>query len=116
MPACVRRSPLLLEWRIQPADRSVSLPPIVDGYLGPSRHRDSAHAAAFAVEIDDGPAAIALLDVLEGQAGHFLAAQAAAQHEYQDHAIVLPFKVDGSGALINCSACSFGKPIPCPDT
>ena len=55
--------------------------------LGPAGHGDSADAAPLPLQIDDRPAAVALLDAFEGQAGDFGAAQAAAQHEGQDDAI-----------------------------
>ena len=64
------------------------------------------------MEIHDGPAAVALLDVLEGQAGDFVAAQAAAQHEGQDHAVAFALQVAGSGAAISCSACSLASQFP----
>jgi len=63
-----------------------SFPPILNRHLGPSRHGDGADAAALAFQIHDRPAAGALLDFLEPEFGNFVAAQAAAHQEGQDHA------------------------------
>src|ERR1022692_4876189 len=52
--------------------------PCIDLHLYPGRHGNGAQAAAFTQQVDDCPAAIALLDVLEGDLGGLGAAQSAA--------------------------------------
>ena len=58
--------------------------PAVDQHPGPGRHRHRAHAVALADDVDDGPAAVALLQVAERERGQLAAAQAAAEQHGQD--------------------------------
>ena len=72
-----------------------SFQPEIDGQFDPARHRDGAQAVVFAAQVDDDPAAVALLHVLGGKCHRFAAAQAAADQQGQHGAI--PFAFQGGG-------------------
>ena len=64
--------------------------PFLNGQLGPGWHGDGAEAASLPRDVDDAPAAVALLNVLHPQVGQFLPAQAAAYQQPEQRAIPLP--------------------------
>jgi hypothetical protein len=45
--------------------------PRIDRYFHPGRHRSSAYEAVLSYEINNAPAAVALLDVCECERRHF---------------------------------------------
>src|ERR1700685_2309936 len=61
--------------------------PRIDGHLNPGRHRRSADPTVLADEIDDAPAAIALLQVRERERGHLGAPQAAAEKNGENSSV-----------------------------
>ena len=63
--------------------------PEVDRLLDPGRDGDGAQAAVLAAEVDDHPAAVALLDVLDRQRHGLAAAQPAADQQGEERAIPL---------------------------
>ena len=66
--------------------------PPVDCLLDPGRNRDGAQAAVLAAEVDDHPAAVALLDVPGRERHGFAAAQPAADQQGEQGAIALPLE------------------------
>ena len=59
---------MIWPWRFRERSRRPSViaggfRPEVDGQFDPGRHRNGSHPAVFAAEVDDHPAAVALLDV-----------------------------------------------------
>ena len=73
--------------------------PPVDRLLHPGRDRDRAQAAVLAAEIHDHPAAVALLDVLDGQRHGFAAAQPAADQQGEQRAIAFSLERGRVGAV-----------------
>ena len=67
--------------------------PRIDRHLHPGRHRRGADPPVLSDEIDDAPAAVALLDVRERERSHFRSPQPAAQKNGQNGAIAQPAKV-----------------------
>jgi DNA-binding transcriptional LysR family regulator len=53
--------------------------PSIERHLNPIRHRNRAHATVFPNEVDDAPAAIALLHVCERECRHLRAPQPTAE-------------------------------------
>jgi hypothetical protein len=58
------------------------------------------------------PSPITLLDMVEGEVGGFLPAQATADEHGQDGRSLSPFKVFVSGELMSCWACSQASQLP----
>ena len=69
----------------------------------------------FAAQVDDHPAAVALLDVVERQRDGFAAAQAAADQQGQQRAIALALQGGRIGAVDESLGLGAGEPVPCPD-
>src|ERR1035441_9931636 len=57
--------------------------PLINGELGPGRHRHGADALAFADQVDQYPAGVSQLDVFDREQRQLLAAQAAANETEQ---------------------------------
>jgi hypothetical protein len=66
--------------------------PRVDRNFHPGWHRDGAHPSVFPDQIDDAPAAIALLKMREGQVRGFRPTEAAPEKDCQDGAVAQPLK------------------------
>ena len=92
MRSPARRSPLFTGRNRCARGDDGARDPDIDRGFGPARHRHRAHARAFADQVDDHPAAVALLDVVELQRRRFLAAQAAAEHDGEQRAIAFAFE------------------------
>src|SRR5450432_4197741 len=106
--ACpVSRSPLLTAPSITPevkraASSQSSMAALVQAGMGTVRMR-----FPLPGQIDYAPAAVALLDLFETQAGQFLPAEAATDEQSEQRAIARgPLWVEGSGSASSCSAWS----------
>ena len=78
----------LVDGAQQPAARDAgSQHPFVDGQFGPGRHGHGADALAFADQVDEHPAGVALLDVIDREPRQLLAAQAAAEEQTKQNPI-----------------------------
>lgn len=64
--------------------------PRIDGYFDPGWHWRGADASMLTDQIDDAPAAVALLEVGERERGHFGSSQAAAQQHGEDGSVTQP--------------------------
>jgi hypothetical protein len=53
--------------------------------------------------------------MLEGEAGGFVAAQAAAEQQGQDHAVSFSLQRCRTGSVDQLFGLFFGQPVPCPD-
>src|ERR1019366_9803834 len=82
-----RAPPLTTGRNTLPPVISASNSPRVDSGLCPCGHRNRPDLAAFAREIHDAPAAVALLNVIEVEAGEFGSAQPATDQEGEQRAI-----------------------------
>ena len=69
-------------------------------------------AGAFADQVDDDPAAIALLDVLERKRRRLLASQSAAEHNRQQSAIPLAFGRVPARTVSVCDTCRESASTP----
>src|SRR4051812_29437709 len=63
--------------------------PLVDPQLDPARHRNGASSSSLPQDVDDDPAAFALLDLLDGEPDELVAAKTTAEKQSQDGAIAL---------------------------
>src|ERR1700727_2223616 len=61
--------------------------PRINGHLYPGRHRRGADPTMLADQINDAPAAIALLQVRESERGHLRAPQATAEKNGEDSSV-----------------------------
>ena len=104
----------LSERRIRSLGDAGGVAPEVDRLLDPGRDGDRAQAAVLAAQIDDHPAAVALLDVVDRQRHGFAAAQAAADEQRQQGAIAFAFQGGGIGAVDERLGLRPGQPVPCP--
>ena len=85
----------------------------VERELHPGGHRNRPHPAVFAAEIDDHPAAVALLDVLHGQRHRLAAAQAAADQQCEQGSVALAFQRRRVGTIDETFGLRAGEPVPC---
>ena len=104
----------LSERRIRPSVMPAAAAPAVDRLFHPGRDRDRAQAAVLAAEVDDHPAAVALLDVLDRERHGFGAAEAAADQQGEERAVPGPFEGGGVGAVDEGLGLRLGQPVPCP--
>ena len=98
----------------RPSTMPAASRPEVDRLLHPGRHRHRADAAVLAVKVDEHPAAVALLNVLDRKRRGFGAAQPAADQQGQDGAIAPAFEGRGIGCVDELFGLRFGQPVPCP--
>ena len=112
-------SPVIWPWRLSERRIRPSVMPAASHHrstacLTQAGTGDGAQAAVLAAEIDDHPAAVALLDVSDGQGHGFAAAQPAADEQGQQGAIALALEGGGIGAVDESLGLRLGEPVPCP--
>lgn len=88
--------------------------PTIQRLLDPCRDGDGTDAAVLAAEVDEHPAAVALLDVFDRERGGFgAAAQPATAEKGQDDAIALAFARSRVRSVQELLALRLGQPVPC---